>query len=98
MPSLRLAELLGAAGDALQRPVDALGQALLEQRLGDVAHGVHHAPHEVLVVDRLEDDLDVALQQTRLGEVERLRREGLVPVKGGRRLEMSSGEIMERNM
>lgn len=55
-------------------PVDALAEALHQQALGDVALGHTDRSHEVAVVDRVQDHLDVALQEVGLDEVAGLLR------------------------
>ncbi len=44
-------------------PVDALGHALLEQGLGNVALRVDDGAHKIVVVARLQHHLNVTLQQ-----------------------------------
>ena len=69
-------------------PVDTLGHALLQQGLGDVAGGVDDAAHQGgvlvhgVVAVRLQDHLDVPLQEPRLGEEVRLHTEGLAQLGG----------------
>lgn len=56
-------------------PVDALCKTFAQESFSDVSLGVENRADEIGVVDRLEDDLDVALQQSRLDEETRLLRE-----------------------
>ena len=67
-PNLRLPVLLGPAGDALERPVHALGESLLEKGLCDVAVWVDDGADKVTVIDGLQYDLHVTLKEARLGE------------------------------
>lgn len=50
-------------------PVNALGEALAQQCLGNVSLWEQNRTNEVGVVDRFKNDFDIALQKTGLNEV-----------------------------
>jgi len=78
--------LISSFSSSPPRRINAPGEALAQQELGDVAVGVAHAAEQeaaALVGDALEHDVDVALQQAQLDEVARLFGEGLGFFVGG---------------